>query len=325
MPAVLVAAVVLLTLPLDAEQARQFRAQSGQATESRFRGMDRNNDGVITRSEWRGSADSFKVHDWNNDGVLSGDEIRVGANRERTIEDEFAMATSADVADDDREDRFEYLDVNRNGRVERSEWHGSDDAFQWLDRNRDNVLTRGEVLGTNTAGSDRFAALDANGNGVISVDEWPRGRRAFDQRDTNRDGVLSRSEMQDARGNAVGTAGETVVVTAKDRWIDTGLDVQAGDMVTFDAQGTMQLSADGTDLAGPGGARSGRRAPDAPMRLEVAGGLIAKIGDAAPMFVGDRRTINRAPTAGRLYLGVNDDHLDDNTGEFRVTIAITRR
>ena len=45
----------------------------------RFAGMDRNNDGVITRAEWRGSAQSFAVHDWNRDGRLSGDEVRTGA------------------------------------------------------------------------------------------------------------------------------------------------------------------------------------------------------------------------------------------------------
>ena len=47
----------------------------------RFAAMDANRDGVITRQEWRGSAQSFRTHDWNSDGVLSGDEVRVGARR----------------------------------------------------------------------------------------------------------------------------------------------------------------------------------------------------------------------------------------------------
>ena len=61
------------------------------------------------------------------------------------------------------------------------------------------------------------------------------------------------------------------------------------------------------------------------MSQEVAGGLIAKIGESAPLFIGAQRTIQRAPVSGRLYLGVNDDHLDDNSGEYRVSIAIQRR
>ena len=35
----------------------------------RYQAMDDNNDGVISRSEWRGSDQSFRRHDWNNDGV----------------------------------------------------------------------------------------------------------------------------------------------------------------------------------------------------------------------------------------------------------------
>lgn len=47
----------------------------------RFRGLDRNHDGRITRDEWRGNDVSFRVHDWNGDGVLSGEEVRPGAHR----------------------------------------------------------------------------------------------------------------------------------------------------------------------------------------------------------------------------------------------------
>ena len=49
-------------------------------SQMRFRDLDRNRNGMIERSEWRGSPRSFQIHDWNNDGVLSGDEVRVGAN-----------------------------------------------------------------------------------------------------------------------------------------------------------------------------------------------------------------------------------------------------
>ena len=71
------AVMTLAALPLGA-----FAASAEQDQEQmRFRGMDRNGDGRITRAEWRGSAQSFRQHDWNNDGVLSGDEVRPGALR----------------------------------------------------------------------------------------------------------------------------------------------------------------------------------------------------------------------------------------------------
>jgi hypothetical protein len=108
----------------------------------RFRDMDGNNDGVIVRTEWRGSDRSFEVHDWNGDGVLSGDEVRTGALRPlRPGQQDTGIV-------DDREDTFENLDHNQNGQIERTEWHASDDAFRWLDRNRDGLLSRGEVVGS---------------------------------------------------------------------------------------------------------------------------------------------------------------------------------
>jgi hypothetical protein len=36
----------------------------------------------------------------------------------------------------------------------------------------------------------------------------------------------------------------------------------------------------------------------------------------------DLRVIRRVASDGRLYLGVNDGHLDDNRGQYRVTVTI---
>src|SRR5438067_7832135 len=47
----------------------------------RFSNLDLNHDGIISRSEWRGDAASFRAQDWNRDGVLSGDELRLNAVR----------------------------------------------------------------------------------------------------------------------------------------------------------------------------------------------------------------------------------------------------
>jgi len=103
----------------------------------RFRTMDANNDGVISRNEWSGTRQSFETHDWNNDDVLSGDEINEAtARRGRTVDDEAF----------DMMDSFDYLDVNNNSRVEPREWHGTVAAFNRLDVNTDNVLSREEMV-----------------------------------------------------------------------------------------------------------------------------------------------------------------------------------
>lgn len=364
----------------------RFNAPPQQNTEMRFRAMDQNNDGVVTRAEWRGSVRSFEEHDWNNDGVLSGDEVRVGVPRDtrRLDQNDFDPASDrffswtdanftaldrnrdgrllarewpydfesfrrvdrngdgaltraefvgSDSIDDDRDDRFDYIDDNGDGRIERREWHGSGETFDWLDRNNDNILSRAEVTGAQGsaagAGADRFSRIDYDGDGRIEVSEWQWSRRSFDQRDANSDGVISRSEFAanpaPAGARPVATSGQIVRVDPKQRWTDTAIDVQAGDRITFEAEGSMELSTGGDDVSTPAGARSGRKAAQAPLQQEVAGGLIARIGNSTPLFIGAQRTIARAPVSGRLYLGVNDDHLDDNSGEYRVSVTVQRR
>ena len=72
----------------------RFSSAPQQNADMRFRAMDQNNDGVVTRAEWRGSAQSFEQHDWNNDGVLSVDEVRTGVprNTRRLEESVFDLA-----------------------------------------------------------------------------------------------------------------------------------------------------------------------------------------------------------------------------------------
>jgi Ca2+-binding EF-hand superfamily protein len=151
-------------------------------TEDTFRQMDRNRDGRLTSSEWFYNAEYFRRADRNRDGALTLSEF------------------TSNTSDDDRDDRFENLDSNRNGRIERNEWHGSADAFDWLDRNRDNVLSRSEVVGEGSGDFDSFASLDSNRNGTLSYNEWRWTRRSFDRYDSNRDGVISRQEFQAGGG-----------------------------------------------------------------------------------------------------------------------------
>ena len=52
-----------------------------------------------------------------------------------------------------------------------------------------------------------------------------------------------------------------------------------------------------------------------------AAALIGRVGDSSDcFFIGDDKGVIRVRSSGRLYLGVNDDFLKDNTGSFRVTL-----
>ncbi len=347
----------------------------------RFQAMDSNRDGVISRSEWRGSDQSFNVHDWNGDGVLSGDEVRVGATRNQADGDnidfdqrarpEFrnwtargfenldrnsdgriarsewfydregfiradrngdGLLTRAEFlgtdVDSDREDRFDFLDQNNNGRIERSEWHGSRDTFEQMDRNNNGVLSRAEVVGADNEQADLFDGLDRNNDNVITPTEWQWSRRSFAQQDRNGDGQLTRSELTNAElsaenAGAVGTTGRAIVVDASRGWVDTGITVRSGDSISIQANGTVTLSENGADVAGPDGSRTGRRAPSAPLPDQPAGALIARVGDSGAQFVGDSRSVT-ANNSGRLYLAVNDDYFNDNRGQFRVSVSVQR-
>jgi Ca2+-binding EF-hand superfamily protein len=173
-------------------------AQAGGGETGRFRAMDSNRDGVITRAEWRGSERSFDVHDWNRDGVLSGDEVRRGRQRQQPWPDDPGdTATATSQLTDWTPERFADLDHNRDGRIARDEWHFDAELFRRVDRDRDGSISRREFLGLGDDDDrdDRFSDLDANGDGRISGQEWHGDPRVFGTLDADRNGSLSRTEL----------------------------------------------------------------------------------------------------------------------------------
>ena len=167
----------------------------------RFAEMDTNGDRVITRAEWRGSDQSFRVHDWNGDGILSGDEVRQGARRPgRPMDEDDLESPYSDYEFGDWTERgFNGLDHNRDNRITRDEWHFDQETFLRADHNRDGWISRREFLGEDLAEDDlgdRFRNLDQNGDGRISRSEWHGAPRQFDLIDSNHDGVISRREME---------------------------------------------------------------------------------------------------------------------------------
>jgi hypothetical protein len=116
----------------------------------------------------------------------------------------------------------------------------------------------------------------------------------------------------------------TILVTSRQSWTDTGITVRAGDPVLIRATGTIQFSGKANDLAEPDGAAGRRATAQAPLPNVVIGALIGRIGNSQPFLVGSDSQGLRAPRDGRLYLGVNDDILNDNRGEFRVILSTGR-
>jgi Ca2+-binding EF-hand superfamily protein len=299
----------------------------GAVSPNRFAEMDTNRDGVITRAEWRGSAQAFDVADWNNDGRLSGDEVRAGA------------------ATPNSKMRFAEMDRNRDGMITRAEWRGNAQSFNQHDWNGDGRLSGEEVREgakpTYQWTEANFRRLDRNRDNYLSGNEWRYEPDDFLQVDRNRDDRVSLAEFIDGdralggfempggrgrgRGNdPLSERNFSVIVNNGQTWIDTGLEARAGDTLDITATGRVQYSRQFNDVTGPNG-NPGITRPRAPMPNMPVGALVARVGNSAPFFVGARGNALRVPQNGRLYLGINDDILNDNSGEFRVNIQVSRR
>jgi len=116
---------------------------------------------------------------------------------------------------------------------------------------------------------------------------------------------------------------ETVTVDARKGFVDTGVDVAVGDRVAIAATGT--IFHDPTSSTGPNGVAERRDLSQySVIDSENHGALIGRIGDAGPPFgVGsDFSSASLAP--GRLFLGVNDKGLDNNSGAFTATVTVRK-
>lgn len=110
-----------------------------------------------------------------------------------------------------------------------------------------------------------------------------------------------------------------VNVNASQPWTDTGISVRAGQTLYFDATGRVRWGPGRQD--GPEGERNSPRNDNRPIGGRPAGSLIGRIGeDSDYFFIGGDTGPIRVRDGGRLFLGVNDDFLQDNSGTFRVTV-----
>lgn len=110
-----------------------------------------------------------------------------------------------------------------------------------------------------------------------------------------------------------------VTVNAAQPWTDTGISVRPGQTVYFEATGKVRWGPGRQD--GPEGERNSPRNPGRPIPSRPAGSLIGRVGEGDDyFFVGEDTEAIRVRGGGRLYLGINDDFLQDNSGAFRVTV-----
>lgn len=176
---------------------------------------------------------------------------------------------------------------------------------------RDGRRMQGQLVGV--SGRD-LEFEDRSNRRVVRVPRRDVVRIEFDDNGRDRD----RDDRADA-GIPRGMRERQVNVTARQQWTDTGIDVRAGQTIYFQASGETRWGPNRRD--GAEGERNspynaGRPLPDRP-----GAALIGRIGERDLFFIGGDRGPFRVRSSGRLYLGINDDVLTDNSGALRVVVS----
>ena len=125
---------------------------------------------------------------------------------------------------------------------------------------------------------------------------------------------------RDMERSAAPANARSVVVPSNVQWTNTGFNVSRGQYLRFEPSGEIRLSTNGEDIGRPAGALSARKADRATIPTIPVGALIGRVGNGQPFSIGDTTNAFDMPDSGRLFLGVNDDHVADNSGNYVVKV-----
>lgn len=176
---------------------------------------------------------------------------------------------------------------------------------------RDGGRLDGELLRVEN-GRVEFREFRGSGR-VLQFDLDEVRRIDFDDRDSDRG--------RDDRGaRPQGLRERETVVSADVAWNDTGIDVRDGQVIYFRAGGRVRWGKNRQD--GPEGEDNSPRNPGRPLPNRPGAALIGSLGQPGDnvFFIGGDGSAFRMRGTGRLFLGINDDVLSDNRGNFRVTV-----
>jgi Ca2+-binding EF-hand superfamily protein len=163
--------------------------------QEKFRKLDANHDGKLTRDEFSGHPGNFRAMDCDDDRFVTEAEYV----NPYDCDERLARASDA-------ERRFEVKDRSNDGVLSRSEWKDEDLSFQSVDADRDGVVSLQEYLnrpGAESRPDAPFADLDDDRDGRLSRGEWHGDSESFRRADRDGDGYVGRGEVANP-GRAVG-------------------------------------------------------------------------------------------------------------------------
>lgn len=155
----------------------------------------------------------------------------------------------------------------------------------------------------------------------ITVDT-SSGRRDFNSSDVS---LISLSRMHDAVATSGVQAAQAVpagalIVPGNQQWTPTNITVKSGETLRFQTTGEVRFTGDPNDRAQAAGSFAQKYVPSAPVPAAYAGALIGRVNNGRPFAIGDQSSV-RMPASGTLFLGINDDNVSDNSGQFQVVIS----
>jgi Ca2+-binding EF-hand superfamily protein len=108
--------------------------------------MDKNGDGKLSKTEFRGPKKKFAKLDADKDGFVTKAELAsIMAKRPAGGGNPGGPSGSGQQKKPSMSERFAQMDSNGDGNVEESEWRGPKSRFKRMDRNRDGKLSSDEI------------------------------------------------------------------------------------------------------------------------------------------------------------------------------------
>jgi hypothetical protein len=129
----------------------------------------------------------------------------------------------------------------------------------------------------------------------------------------------------DAKPSGQARLSQEFQVTGESTWLDTGIDIQAGEHLLISATGALRY-ADAKEDNGPQGLPRGFKdlIRMLPFNDAGRGAVIGRIGDkevAQAFLVAERRDV-LAPVSGRLSIGINQASNDTGDGTYTIRVEV---
>jgi hypothetical protein len=116
-------------------------------------------------------------------------------------------------------------------------------------------------------------------------------------------------------------------IRESDADVDTGIEIEPGDDIAFEATGDIWAGVGLTGRNGPAGWTNVDHDPKFPLHTGSNArpfSLIGRLEGADYFYIGVRRDRSPSPDSGRLHLRINDDQPGNGNGEFQCRIQVWR-